>query len=122
FVLIAWTSLTPLWLLLAIPLVWLAHVIARTNFNPRQRWLQTTIRSLLLASLVLALGRPVISTSSSRQSIVYVVDVSHSISGRAIEDAAKKIDDLNGAVRPAHFRIVAFGKTATVLTGTNALR
>ncbi len=119
---LSWTDLTPLWLLLAVPLVWLAHVVARTNFNTRQRWLQGAMRSLLLVALACALARPVISTSSSRQSIVYVVDVSHSIASRAVEAAAKKIDDLNSSLRPAHFRIVAFGSSATVLETSDALR
>ena len=34
---VTWTAPAALWLLLAVPLVWLAHRFARTNFNPRQR-------------------------------------------------------------------------------------
>jgi Ca-activated chloride channel homolog len=117
-----WTAPGALWLLLALPLVWLAHAVARTNFNSRQRWTQAALRSLLLAALALALARPVMSASSSRQSVVYAVDVSHSVSGRAIEEAAEKIDGLNRALRPAHSRIVAFGTTAGVVESTAALR
>ena len=59
----SWTvSAAFLWLLLAMPLVWVAHLRARTNFNPRQRRLQAGLRSLLLRALALALARPVIST------------------------------------------------------------
>ena len=119
---VTWTVPAALWLLLVVPLVWLAPLLTRTNFNPRQRRLQTGVRSLLLAALALALARPVVSTSSSRQSIVYAVDVSHSISSRAIEDAARKIDDLNSALKPAHFRIAVFGTTVTALGSTAALR
>ena len=43
-----WTAPAALWLLAAVPLVWLAHAVARTNFNRRQRWLQAGVRSLLL--------------------------------------------------------------------------
>ena len=111
-----------LWLLLAVPLVWLAHLASRTNFNPRQRRVQAVVRSLILAALALALARPVISTTSSRQSVVYAVDVSHSISSPAIVAAAKKIDELNGALQPAHSRVVAFGRTATAIDGTETLR
>lgn len=116
------TDPSALWLLLLLPVVWAAPLVARTNFNSRQRWLQAAVRSLLLTAIVCALARPVIATSSSRQSVVYVVDTSHSVASRAIEDAAAKIDELNGRVNPAHFRIVAFGRTATVLEDTNALR
>ena len=119
---VTWTAPAALWLLAALPFVWLAHVIARTHFNSRQRWLQAGVRSLLLASVALALARPMISTTSSRESIVYAVDVSYSISSSAIEAAAKRIDDLNAALHPWHSRIVAFGATAAALDGTAALR
>ena len=118
------TFTTPgaLWLLLAVPLVWLGHMAARTNFDARQRWLQAGARSLLLAALALAIARPVISTGSSRQSVVYAVDVSHSVSSQAIESAAAKIDEINAALRPSHSRVVVFGKTAAAIEGTAALR
>lgn len=116
------TSPAFLWLLAAVPLVWLAHVIARTNFNGRQRALQTAIRSLMLMVIAFALTRPVLSTSSSRQSIVYVVDVSHSIATQGVEAAAAKIDELNSAIKPAHSRIVAFGRTVSSVSTTAELR
>jgi hypothetical protein len=119
---ITWTDPGALWLLLALPLVWLAHLVARTNFNSRQRWTQAALRSLLLAALALALARPVMSGSSTRQSVVYAVDVSHSVSSRAIEEAAGKIDALNDSLRPAHSQIVAFGTTMTTVESTAALR
>jgi uncharacterized membrane protein len=119
---LTWTDPSALWLLLVVPLVWLGHLLARTNFNTRQRWLQVGVRSLLLAAIACALARPVIGTSSSRHSLVYVVDVSHSIASRGIEDAAVKIEELNRALAPAHTRIVAFGKTAAVLRDVSALR
>jgi uncharacterized membrane protein len=119
---LTWTDPGALWLLLAVPAVWLAWLVTRTNFNRRQRIVQALTRSLLLASLAVAVARPVIATGSSRQSIVYAVDVSHSIAGRAIEDAARKIDDLDRAVRPSHSRILAFGANSAVLADTAALR
>ncbi len=120
--LVNWTDPSALWLLAAIPLVWLALPLARTNFNRRQRLLQAAVRSLLLAALACALARPVIATTSGRQSIIYIVDVSHSIASRAIDDAANRIDALNRDAKPAHFRIVAFGAGATVLESTAALK
>ena len=119
---LTWASPAALWLLLAVPLVWPAYLAARTNFNPRQRVLQTVLRSLLLAVLAIALARPVVSSSSSRQSIVYVVDVSHSIATRALEGAAARIDELNTALGPAHSRIVAFGNGVRTVETTGALR
>lgn len=119
---LTWTSPAALWLLLAVPAVWFAWLINRTNFNRRQRIVQAATRSLLLAALAVALARPVIASGSSRQSIIYAVDVSHSISGHAIDDAARKIEDLDRAVRPAHSRILAFGANSAVIDTAAALR
>lgn len=119
---LTWTNPAALWLIALIPLVWMALWAARTTFSPRQRWLQASVRSLLLAALVFAMARPVVSTSSSRQSIVFAVDVSHSVAGAAIEAAAASIDGLTAALRPAHTRVMAFGATTAALEGTTALR
>jgi len=119
---LSWTVPSALWILAAIPIVWIAQRAARTTFNPRQRVLQAAIRSLLVAALAFALARPVASVRSTRESIVYAVDVSQSVGTPAIEQAAKRIDEINAAVRPDHSRIVAFGATARTLDNTAALR
>jgi uncharacterized membrane protein len=111
-----------LWLLAAVPIVWATLLMARTNFNPHQRRLQAGVRSILIAALALALARPILSTTSSRQSVVYVVDVSHSVSSEGLETAARTIDELNAALRPHHSRVIAFGSTTRVLGDTTALR
>ena len=98
---LTWTAPSAFWLLLAIPAVWAAHLGARTNFNVRQRRLQAVVRSLLLAALVAALARPVISNRTSRESIVYAVDVSQSVGTRSIEDAARRIDEIAAEVSTA---------------------
>ena len=119
---LTWGAPAALWLLLGIPLIWLAHLVTRTNFNSRQRLLQALVRSALLAALVLGLARPVISSASDEQSVIYAVDVSHSIASPALEATAKRIDELNAALRPAHTRILAFGRQATAVASTDALR
>lgn len=116
------TAPAALWLLLCVPLVWLAHATSRTTFNPRQRLLQASVRSLLIAALVFAIARPVVSTMSDRQSMVFVVDVSHSVSSSAVQSAAGKIDEIKARVRPSHSRIVVFGRTSASLDNTDALR
>jgi uncharacterized membrane protein len=116
------TTPAALWLLLGVSLVWLAHMTTRTTFNRRQRLLQASVRSFLVMVLAFAIARPVISTTSDRQSIVFVVDVSHSVSGGALGTAADKIDEFKRVLRPAHSRVVAFGSTAIALDSTEALR
>src|SRR5215831_16453107 len=116
------TAPAALWLLVAVPIVWIGRRYARTNFNPRQRLLQTVIRSLLVAAIAIALARPVVSLGSSQESIVYVVDVSASISSAAMTNAAKRIDEITASLRPAHTRILVFGADAAALDDTAALR
>ena len=119
---VTWTVPAALWLLLAVPIVWLARRSGRTNFNRRQQMVQAAVRSLLLVALAAALARPVISLGSSRLSVVYVVDTSHSVSSRAVTDAAARIEALNRDVAPAHSRIVVFGADVEVLDSVAALR
>ena len=119
---ITWTAPGALWLLALIPLVWSALRFSRTNFNSRQRLLQAGLRSLLLAALALALARPVISTGSSRLSVVFLVDTSHSIATKSVNDAAARIDVITNELRPDHSSIVAFGADAAVVATTAELR
>ncbi len=118
---VIWTSPAALWLLVLVPLVWVAARYSRTNFNPRQHLLQTIVRTLVLAALAIALARPVFEVGSSRLSVVYLVDVSYSISSRSVTEAASRIAELNTALRPDHSRIVAFGRHARVVTDGAAL-
>ena len=104
------------------PLVWLAHSRRAHQLQSPPATPAGGAASLLLAALALALARPVISTQLVAQSIVYAVDVSHSVASPAIAEAARRIDELNAALRPAHSRIVVFGATARAVDNTAALR
>jgi uncharacterized membrane protein len=111
-----------LWLWLAIPLVWAGVRFSRTNFSGTQRAWQAVVRSVLLATLALALAEPVIEIATSRLAVVYLVDVSHSVASDAIRSAADRIDALDDTSRPARSRILAFGAESVVLPDTDALR
>jgi uncharacterized membrane protein len=111
-----------LWLLLVVPGFWVAIRFGRTNFGQSQQWLQAFVRSMVVALLAFALAQPVLSFRSRGTSIVYAVDVSHSVSGAAIERAASRIDALTSELRPEHSAIVAFGLSATGIADTDALR
>lgn len=119
---VTWTSPSALWLLLAVPLMFWLQRLSRTTFNRRQRRLQAVLRTAILAAIALALARPMIGTRTSRTSIVYAVDVSHSIGTPGLERAAARIDTLNAELSPTHWRIVAFGGAAHVVASTAALR
>lgn len=110
-----------LWLIALVPLVFAARLISRTNFNLRQHWLQATVRSLLIAALAFALARPVAPLGASGRAVVYVVDVSHSVSTQAVADAASRINELESGASPDRSRIVAFGGNVAVFDSTARL-
>jgi Ca-activated chloride channel family protein len=116
-----WTSPAALWLLALVPLVWLSSRFSRTNFNRRQNALQVIVRSVVLTALAIALARPVLEVGSSRVSVVYLVDVSYSVSSRSVSEAAARINELNASLRPDHSRIMAFGRHARVVPDGAAL-
>jgi uncharacterized membrane protein len=119
---LTFTAPGALWLLLVVPAVWLALRFSRVPFGRAQQRLQAAVRSTLLAALVVALARPVVSMATSQLSVVYAVDVSHSVASRAIARAADRIDELQRELRPAHHRIVVFGLEPAVVPDTGALR
>jgi uncharacterized membrane protein/uncharacterized protein YegL len=119
---VSWTSPSALWLLALVPLVWVASRYSRTNFNPRQHLVQQGVRALVLVALTLALARPILEVGSSSLSVVYVVDVSYSVSSQAVDEAASRIDTLNTELSPDHARIVAFARDARVVENGAALR
>ena len=86
-----WTVPAALWLLLLVPLVWVASRFSRTSFSPRQHLLQQVMRAVVLAALALALSRPVMEIGSSNLSVVYLVDASYSVSSAAVADAGARI-------------------------------
>ena len=107
YVVVIWTAPEALWLLAAVPLVWLAHLVARTSFNPRQRRLQAAARSLILVALALALlARPFHERAASIESSTCDA-VSHSVSSRAIEaPRGRSTSSTPASVRPpAHCRV-----------------
>ena len=96
------------------PLVWIAHRAARTNFNPRQRRLQAGAAiAAASALLALALARPVIS-----EPIVARVDRLRRRRVAQHRHAARSTTRRSASTRstprssPAHSRIVAFGATS----------
>ncbi|MEI8254438.1 MAG: VWA domain-containing protein, partial [Deltaproteobacteria bacterium] len=75
-----------LWVLAALPAFGLLIGGSLADLPWAQRWLGVTVRSLLAASLVVALSRPSTTTTSSRVATVFVVDVSDSVPDEALVD------------------------------------
>lgn len=111
-----------LWLLLGVvPFVVWAARRTLTNFEPRQRVLQGAARGGVLTLVVLALAQPVWNGAERRVSVVYLVDVSASVSAAAVERAATWIGDAHRIRTPDHWTVLAFGADTAEVQNVNAL-
>lgn len=112
----------PLWLLLLVPVVWWLRRKTRVDTSPRQLRLSALARSLVIALLTLALMEPAIARSGEWLSVVYLVDVSQSVSPAAVQSAFDWIRRANAAGRPDHARYVPFGANAMALESLDELK
>ena len=112
----------PLLFVAAIPFVFWVRGRTLTDFNTSQLRLATLIRSSLVVLLALAMMQPVVSRSGSWLSVVYVLDVSQSVSPQAISSAIDWIEAANATGRPDHAGYVGFGANAIVHDSLDALR
>jgi Ca-activated chloride channel homolog len=108
-------ALWPLWLLAALPLVWLLAWHNRTGTARTRVTVAAMLRSLALAAIVAALLRPALHLASDRVSVVYALDVSSSVSPRFVEDALEWMAQIDARYRPAQSRFVLFAGHARPL-------
>ncbi len=104
------TLLNPaaLWLLGALPLVWLFAWYSR-RLHALQRLSQATlIRSLALLLLVIALAQPTTVERDHRTSVVYAIDVSRSVSSAFVKQALQWTAAANQRHRPDQVRYLVF--------------
>lgn len=103
-----------LWLLLALPLVWLGAARLRSAGTAR-RWVIVAVRTLVVALLVLALAQLEIARRSERLTVYFVVDQSDSIPAAQRLEAQESIDQLLRSKRPDdEAGLVVFGATAAI--------
>jgi Ca-activated chloride channel homolog len=104
----------PLALLLVIPYLWWVQRRTLTDLSPKHLRLAGTVRSAIVALIVLALMQPVIYRSGSWISVVYLLDVSQSVSPPAIQSAIQWVQQTNDAGHPDHARFIPFGANAAI--------
>src|SRR4051812_37606571 len=104
----------PLLLVLFIPYIWWVQRRTLTDLSPKHLQLSGAIRSTIIALLAFALMQPVIYRAGTWISAVYLLDVSESVSGQAIQSAIQWIQETNGAGHPDHARFIPFAANSTV--------
>ncbi len=96
-------------------LPWLAS-FSLADLPRAQRRLGVVVRSLLLASLVIALSRPARTRESSRISTIVLVDVSDSVSDEALEASRGRLLEILDASREDDdVQLVTFAEEARVV-------
>src|SRR5215813_734239 len=104
----------PLLLLLVIPYLWWAQHRTLTDLSPKHLQLAGLVRSVIVALIAIALMQPVIYRAGSWISVVYLVDVSQSVSPPAIQSAIQWIQQTNDAGHADHARFIPFAANAAV--------
>jgi Ca-activated chloride channel family protein len=112
----------PLLLLVALPLVWLLAWRNRVGTGRARMAGATVLRSLALAAIVAALMRPTLHLASEEVSLVYVLDVSSSVSSRFLDAALEWIAQVNSHHKPAQSRFVVFADRAKLLDSLAEVR
>jgi Ca-activated chloride channel family protein len=104
----------PALLLLLIPYVWWVLRRTQTDLSPKHLQLAGIVRSAIVALIALALMQPVLYRAGSWISVVYLLDVSQSVSPSAIQSSMQWIQQTNDSGRPDHARFIPFAANATV--------
>ncbi|MBA3538464.1 MAG: VWA domain-containing protein, partial [Deltaproteobacteria bacterium] len=111
------TLLDPKWLVLVciVPTFYLLRVLSLTDLSLAQQVLQSTLRSLVIAAVAIALSRPSWITEQSKVSTVVLVDVSDSISEKQLAAAKKYLDELETVQADGNLQLITFAEKPKVV-------
>ena len=112
----------PLALLLIIPYVWWFQRRTLTDLTPKHLQLSGAVRSAIVALIALALMQPVLYKSGAWMSVVYLLDVSQSVSPASIQTGIQWIQQTNDSGHPDHSRFVPFAANSTVFDTLEQLK
>src|SRR6266571_348189 len=112
----------PLLLLLVIPYLWRVQTKTLADLSPKHLQLAGVVRSVIIALITVSLMQPVLYRSGAWESIVYLLDVSESVSPPAIQSAIQWIQQTNNLGHPDHSRFVPFAANSTVFETLEQLK
>ncbi|HWH47809.1 MAG TPA: VWA domain-containing protein [Burkholderiales bacterium] len=105
----------PLWLLAGLPLVWVLAWNHRSAISRRRVAGASLLRSAALSLLCIALMSPTLNQRVDEVSVVYAVDISHSISPAFLRAALDWTGEANRRYQPAQVRYVVFADKAKLV-------
>ncbi len=112
----------PLFFLLLIPYLWWVQGRTLTDLDRKHLRLSLTVRSAILALLAVALMQPVLYRSNTNLSVVYLLDISRSISPLSIESSIEWIQRTNDVGGTAHAQFIPFGQNSVVFDNLEQLK
>ncbi len=101
-----------LYALAALPYFAFATRFSLADLPRAQRFLGVAVRSVLVGALALALARPARTTDSTKVSVLYLVDVSDSMTDAALEAARADVERARGARGENDVQLVTFARSA----------
>jgi Ca-activated chloride channel homolog len=112
--------LDPRWLLLVavVPYFYLLRIVSLTDLSVEQQVVQSTLRTLVVAGMAIALARPSWVTRDSRVATVVLVDVSDSVSDKQLDAARAYLADLAKAKGEGSLQVVSFAEKPKVVRGS----
>src|SRR5260221_12621832 len=109
------TQAWPLWLLTLLPLLWFAALRHRTRLSRWRMTLAVVLRSLALTALVVAFTEPLLPRTITDISVVYALDVSHSVAPAFVQGALDWMRQANKKGAPAQAGYVVFANRPRLL-------
>ncbi len=101
-----------LWLLAALPAVWLLAIVSRRDHARRRLLIGAVLRTIVLLLVVLAIAQPRVRDRDGAIAVVYAIDISSSVAPASVARALSWIRDANARYRPAEARYLAFADRA----------
>ncbi|HYR42206.1 MAG TPA: VWA domain-containing protein, partial [Terriglobia bacterium] len=111
----------PLLFLLVIPYIWWIRRKTWVDLSLKHLKVLGTVRSAIIALLAIGMMEPVIYRSGAWISVVYLLDVSQSVSPAGIQSAIQWIRRTNDSGKPDHARYIPFGENAAVFDSPDQL-
>ena len=108
--------LAPQWLHLVavVPAFFLLRILSLTDLSLAQQLVQSTLRSLVVAGVAIALARPSWITTQSKLATVVLVDVSDSVSDKQLAAAKKYVDELDKQKGDGNLQLITFAEKPLV--------
>ena len=97
------------------PFFFLIRVTSLTDLSMAQQLLQSTLRTLVIAGVGIALARPSWVTHQSKVATVLIADVSDSISDKQLAAASNYVDEFQKSVGDGNLQVITFAEKPTVV-------